>query len=385
MKILVDQNVPHAELFFGTLGEVTLLPGRELTHAHVKNADALIVRSVTQVNEALIGESQIRFVGTCTIGTDHLDINYLQSQQIPWASAQGCNANAVVEYVFAALAALKVDLKEAKIGIVGCGNVGGRLYRRLCRLGVAVKVYDPGLNDSQCEHLTSLREVLTSDVVCLHTPLTVNGPWPTWHMLGTEELNQMRPSAVLLNAGRGEVIDTAALLSFMHSHPQFKVVLDVWESEPNINIPLLKAVTVATPHIAGYSYDGKVAGTEMIYRALCAHIGCAATVDSTEILSMDKNNTLNWSGNRLPNDVGSYIRQCYDILADDKRMRSILTNTTKPASEFDLLRKNYPQRREFHNYFLPRPVSTELAEYLTLLGFRSMIDASSQVTTEDGS
>lgn len=349
LKIVVDENIPLADAFFSPLAEVVRLPGRTLSATQVRDADALIVRSVTPVNEALLAGSKVKFVGTCTIGIDHLDIAYCKRQGIAYSSAPGCNANSVVEYIFSALSALNVDWRGKTVGIVGCGNVGGHLYRRLLEFGVDCRCYDPFLGRTDNAHLCSLDEVLASDIICLHTPLTLSGPYPTRHLIGTAQLQQLNNGALLLNAGRGDVIDNRALLSFLQQRQDVQVVLDVWEGEPTINTSLLRRVDLATPHIAGYSFDGKVAGTEMIYQALCTHFGIEATMGAADLVEADLT-PLELSVSTDFELMRQAVLAAYDIRDDDARMREQLQNllANELRQGFDALRKNYPKRREFH-------------------------------------
>ncbi len=374
MRIVADENIPLVNECFGELGEIIRLPGRDMTNADLQGADALLVRSVTQVNEALLRDTPVRFVGTCTIGVDHLDTDYLEQQGIGWSSAPGCNANSVVEYVYAALAHLDVDWLGKRVGIIGCGNVGGRLYSRLKAQGVECRVYDPFLSAEQVPDLTSLEAVLGCDVVCMHTPLTRSGPHPSFHLIGTEELRQLAPGAVLLNAGRGAVIDNQALLSHLESGADLRVVLDVWEPEPDISRPLLARVELGSPHIAGYSYDGKMQGTFMIYEALCRHLGRepGKQLDSLRPAVEDPERVL------AEGDVWSALKdlipQVYAIAEDDRRLRDLAASAERGEADFakgfDQLRKQYPKRREFGNYQVSA-VSKEADARLAALGFKA--------------
>ena len=187
MIIVADENIPLVKEFFGQLGEVRCLPGRQISAIDIQDADALIVRSVTTVDENLLAGSRVRFVGTCTIGVDHLDQDFLAAQGISWSSAPGCNANSVVEYVYSALCHLNINWLELKIGIIGCGNVGGLLYQRLKAQGVKVCCYDPNLTLEQNPDLVDLDTVLACDLVSMHTPLVITGPYPSFHLLDTEK------------------------------------------------------------------------------------------------------------------------------------------------------------------------------------------------------
>lgn len=377
MKIVADENIPLVNEFFSRLGTVTCLPGRTLSSADVRDADALIVRSVTRVNEALLAGSNVKFVGTCTIGVDHLDQAYLSAQGIRWSSAPGCNANSVVEFVYAALSHLDINWLPVKFGIIGCGTVGGLLYKRLKAQGVDVRCYDPNLSPVQNPDLTTLEEVLACDVISMHTPLVVTGPYPSFHLLGHKELSQLKPDAVLINAGRGAVINNQALFEILNARPDLRVVLDVWEPEPDISLELLDKVLLGSPHIAGYSYDGKLNGTEIVYQALCKHIDTQPKASLAALVPPLENNQLRVDDeNRTVFEIAqSLIEQVYDIVADDTRLRETarkaLAGEIKFGEGFDNLRKHYPKRREFHNYQVHlESVSEADKRWLQILGFR---------------
>lgn len=356
MKIIVDQNIPLAQEFFSHLGEVIALPGRDLKSSDLKGADILLVRSITQVNESLLSGSNIQFVGSCTIGIDHLDTDYLDANNITWANAPGCNANAVVQYVFSAMAALRPEWQKHTIGIVGCGNIGRRLYQRLCRLGCDVMVYDPFLEsappvDIDPAHLVSFNKVLDADIITCHTPLTRNGPFPTYHLFGYDELSQLSDKTLLINSGRGAVIDNEALLSVLNqrtllNQPVLSLALDVWENEPTINRQLLEKVNLGTFHIAGYSVEGKEQGTYMIYKALCQFLNKPIPQEKDLLLSQDKT-TLDLHQHEQAS-LNDLILACYNIVDDDKTLRN--------DSRFDLLRKEYVSRREYSHFELSSSV-----------------------------
>lgn len=379
MKIVADENIPLVDAFFSSLGEVVRLPGRTMTAADVQGADALIVRSVTKVNAALLAGSKVSFVGTCTIGVDHLDQQYFAEHSIAWSSAPGCNANSVVEYVYAALCHLNINWLPVTFGIIGCGNVGGLLYKRLKAQGVKVRCYDPNLSLSQNPDLSSLEDVLACDVISMHTPLVTDGPHPSFHLLGRTELLQLKPGAVLINCGRGAVIDNQALLDVLSERNDLNIVLDVWEPEPDISLALLDKVLLGSPHIAGYSYDGKLNGTEMIYQALCRHIDQQPDTSLAQLVPPLENNLLTIDETLVQNGdifqiAQALIKQVYDIAADDARLRDLAQQArcgeTNFAEGFDNLRKHYPKRREFHNYQVSLPgVSDSDKQWLHVLGF----------------
>lgn len=381
MKILADENIPLVMEFFQEMGTVITRPGRMLQANDTRDANVLLVRSITNVNEQLLGHSEVGFVGTCTIGVDHLDQAWLQNNQVEFSSAPGCNANSVVEYVYAALCHLDVDWRGKKFGIIGCGNVGGLLYTRLQLQGVECYCYDPLLSDGQNKDLTSLEKVLACDIVSMHTPLTKTGKFPSFHLINLLELNQLKPGAVLLNCGRGPVINNADLLHFLESRTDVRVVLDVWEPEPNISLELLDKVSLGSPHIAGYSYDGKLKGTEMIYQALCKYLHRDVTLSLSQLVPPLLNNKLSLAkGASEWEQIKQLITQVYSIADDDKRLRKLAQNaragTENFGEGFDNLRKHYPARREFHNYQVVMNSSqNKIAdEWLQVLGFNVHAD-----------
>jgi len=373
MKILADENIPLVNEFFQSIGEVTRRPGRTMSNNDALSASALLVRSVTNVNGALLQSSNVSFVGTCTIGVDHLDQQWLQDNHIEYSSAPGCNANSVVEYVYAALCHLDVNWLDKKFGIIGCGNVGGLLYKRLKLQGVDCYCYDPLRTPEGNSDLTSLDEVLGCDIISMHTPLTKTGEHPSFHLIGLPELQQLKPGAVLLNCGRGPVINNADLLQFLNERNDVRVVLDVWEPEPDISLGLLDKVALGSPHIAGYSYDGKLKGTEMIYQALCKHLKRTPELKIQDLVPPLANNTLYAATNETTwQQVKKLIAQVYSIAEDDQRLRE-LAQRARAGEEnfgvgFDGLRKYYPTRREFHNYQV-HGADHKTAEWLSILGF----------------
>ncbi|MEZ5530054.1 MAG: 4-phosphoerythronate dehydrogenase [Porticoccaceae bacterium] len=361
MKIVADENMPLVRELFAPFGEVHTYPGRELRIEQVRDADVLLVRSVTRVNASLLEGSSVRFVGSATIGVDHVDQYYLENSGIAFANAPGCNANAVVQYVLSALFRVRPVWMHQTVGIIGCGNVGGRLYRTLKSLGVNCRCYDPFLTSEQNPDLCSFDEVLDASILCLHTPLTTSGPHPTYHLLDEKALRRFSPGGLLINAGRGAVVDNEALLRLL-PECAWQVVLDVWEREPQLSLPLLQQVNIGTPHIAGYSWDGKVNGSFMVRDALCNWLGQAVPTQAEPLETVDliKVTTL-----------AKAILAVYDVANDDRGMRGTLLGGVPDIGEsFDRLRKHYPQRLEFHHYRVRGVADRQLAEQLTALGFQ---------------
>ncbi len=354
MKIVADENIPCVEQAFSTLGEVTLVAGRELQAGQVRDADILLVRSVTRVDAALLDGSRVRFVGSATIGFDHVDRDYLQSHGIGFSTAPGSNAVSAAEYVVSALLALsgrqQFDLAGKRVGIIGCGNVGSRVRQKLTALGVECLANDPPLQEQGGgQDFVGLEEVLEADIITLHVPLTRTGRHPTFHLVDADLMARFRPHAILVNTARGAAIDNRALERLLEGRPDLSVVLDVWEGEPAIDMALLEKVVLGTPHIAGYSLDGKMRGTGMIYQAVCEHFGLAQQWQAADHLPASQPLDL---AALDETDLAACLREavfhCYDVRNDDRLLRASLAMA--PAERpgyFDRLRREYPVRREF--------------------------------------
>ena len=353
MLIVADENIPLLTEFFQGAGEIRRLPGRSIDRAAVAEADVLLVRSVTKVTRDILVGSPVKFVGTCTIGTDHLDLEYFNQTGIQWASAPGCNARGVVDYVLGSLFTLAdldgADLSRRTYGVVGAGQVGGRLIDVLRGLGWDVRVCDPLREPAAGEVHVSLDEILAEcDVISLHTPLTRSGPAPTWHLLDAEHLARLRPGAWLINAARGPVVDNQALRQLLSERDDVQAVLDVWEHEPSVDLALADLCVLATPHIAGYSLDGRQRGTEQIYQAFCAWQGQAPSLRLADLLPNA------WlAGLELHADsdpawaLAMVCRAVYDPRRDDADFRRSLDDDDGvQRAAFDALRKHYPPRRE---------------------------------------
>ncbi|HUW56182.1 MAG TPA: 4-phosphoerythronate dehydrogenase [Planctomycetota bacterium] len=358
MKIVADENIPFVGEGFGELGDVVLMHGRAIGADDVRDAGMLIVRSVTKVDAALLDGAAVRFVGTCTIGTDHLDLDYLGKRGIAVASAPGSNATSVAEYIVAVMLQLahrhRVRLADMTIGIIGVGNVGSRVEKRARALGMNVLLNDPPLQRQTGDpKYRPLEEVLAgADVVTLHVPLEKGGPDPTWHLADREFLRRMKPGIWLFNSSRGAVHETSAVLEARTSGRLDALYLDVWENEPDIDVELLKAADVASPHICGYSADGKVAGVVMVQHAAGAFLGVNSDWDpSAKLPPPALAEAAVSDGSRDAEDVmRELVLATYDYEGDDRRIREMLD---MPAAgrpkHFDALRKDYPCRREFHN------------------------------------
>ncbi len=365
MKIVADENIPYVRELFGPLGETVLRPGREINATDLSGANILLVRSVTPVNESLLQRSRVEFVGTCTIGCDHLDADFLHANNIDFASAPGCNANAVVQYVISVITHLGELTSGKSVVVVGGGNVGSRVYKMLSSLGFSCRCVDPFLDKRSGLDLVEFSAVYDADIVCLHAPYTEKGEHPTKHMFTFEQLSKLKHDVLLINAGRGGVIDNHALLEYKSSNPAMRVVLDVWENEPDINADLLACVSLGTPHIAGYSFEGRVTGSLMIFDALCRYLD----VSNEDMLAIRDSVTEKAFGAPISLDAKSIdeaILKVYDVSRDFDSLKSIASDV---GGGFDALRKNYPKRREYSHYL--SPTSTPDAESYRALGFCS--------------
>ncbi|MFQ5588285.1 MAG: 4-phosphoerythronate dehydrogenase [Nitrospiria bacterium] len=356
MKLVVDENIPFAKTVFSKLGEVRLLPGRAIGPETVRDAVALVVRSVTKVDEALLKNSTVQFVGTATAGVDHIDTDYLKAQHIFFASAAGANADSVAEYVIRALFIVTrrkgMKLAGKRLSIIGAGHIGKRVDDMARAVGMETVLNDPPLQRESGDPVyRPFREALDADFISLHVPLNLNDTDKTRHLINADVLSVLSPGTVVINTSRGEVVDGKAFLRGLADKKLSPPIFDVWEQEPDIHWNLLKAVALGTPHIAGYALDGKVKGTLMIYETLCAALGVmpstqlhAALLPDTPPLSLD-------AAGKTDEEALAYLTcLAYDLEADDRRLKKLLAlpESRRPAA-FDHLRKTYPIRRGFRS------------------------------------
>ena len=359
MQLVVDEEIPFGREAFSHLGSVTLLPGRAMSREALRNAQALIVRSVTGVDAALLAGTNVQFVGTATTGVEHIDREYLAARNIGFAAALGCNANAVAEYVLTALLvtarAKNLVLDGKTLGIIGAGRIGSLVAAKAPGLGLRTLLHDPPLARTTGDRrYRPLSEILQADFVTLHVPLTLDGPDATFHMIGADELARMAPSSILINTARGEVVDNAALLKALTGGTIAGVVMDVWEGEPSIDWDLLNHVTLGTPHIAGYSSDGKIKATAMLYHACCGFWGIEPVwmpppdLPTTFAPGTAPRVAFDTTGKDFQTLAHEIVTTLYDLPGDHARMRDIL-DAPEPwrPQAFDKLRRDYPHRREF--------------------------------------
>lgn len=330
MKIVVDDKIPYLRPQLQLLAdEVVALPGAEIGAADVRDADALIVRTRTRCDERLLAGSRVSLVVTATIGFDHIDTGYMQRAGISWTNCPGCNSGSVAQYVECALLLLqqqrRLQLAGSTIGIVGCGHVGSKVRSVARRLGMRVLVCDPLLAEPDFVTMDVLEQ--QADVVTFHVPLTRDGQYATWHMADDDFFHRLTRVPYIINTSRGEVVDNRALLAALQEGRVEDAVIDVWEDEPRLLLPLLQRVFIGTPHIAGYSADGKVNADNMVIDALCRHFGLPhpGAVEAPRLPD-----GFRYDGDPL---------QLYNPLNDSLKLKE------HPA-DFESLRNNYPLRRE---------------------------------------
>jgi len=378
MKIIADENIPYVREAFAEFGEVTAIPGRTIEKTALVDADALLVRSITHVGRDMLEGSSIRFAGTATIGFDHIDRGYLDSAGIAFASAPGSNANSVAEYIAAALLVLaderEFKLSTRRLGIVGHGNVGKKVEEKARALGLECVLNDPPLARATGDpKYRPLADLADCDIVTVHVPLEKGGEDPTYHLVDRDFIQVMKTGVIVINTSRGAVADGKELQAALEDGRVGAAVLDVWEGEPAISRDLLANCALGTPHIAGYSFDGKVNGTRMLYEALCKVEGREPTWDPTPLLPPPPMPEINVDAS-MPQEeaVRETLLKVYDIRLDDNALRATMMNAPEERADlFDTMRKTYRQRREFHNTRVTLSAPNEtLAATLRGLGFR---------------
>lgn len=336
MKVIVDNKIPYIKGNIEKIAdEVVYLPGHAFTKEEVKDADALIVRTRTLCNAELLEGSSVKFIATATIGFDHIDVDYCREAGIVWTNCPGCNAGSVEQYVHASLLLLKhhkgLDLKKAVLGIVGVGHVGKRVQRMAEALGMRVLLNDPPREDSGEPGFVSLQTIAEeSDVITFHTPLNREGKYKTFHLADAGFFSGLKRTPSIINSSRGEVVDASALLDALEEGKVKDAVIDTWEGEPDISLELLRKVFIGTPHIAGYSADGKANATRMSLEALCRYFGKTAEFSIIPPALPLKT---------YSDDAEKAYLEVYNPMEDSARLK-------ENPEKFEWFRGNYPLRRE---------------------------------------
>tara|TARA_B110000285_G_scaffold52549_1_gene59791 strand:- start:2643 stop:3776 length:1134 start_codon:yes stop_codon:yes gene_type:complete len=367
INLVADDTILLLDELFGDLAKITRVNGRSINSKQVANADALVLRSTAKVTPALLKGSKVQFVGTCTIGTDHLATDYMDANSIVWRNAPGCNAAGVADYVIACLnhawQTLGIDPSQQTIGIVGAGNVGGQLAQRLQKAGFNLLQCDPPKADGGHQGYVELDELLARcQIVCLHTPLTKTGAHATDNLLHEQRIKNLAKGTVLISAGRGEVVDQQALLERQKTHQDLHLFMDVWHQEPNIDKSLFDYCHCVTPHIAGHSLEGKVRGTYMIYEDFCKHFGLPSKHNLDDLIPKPDLSMLQLNPTAEAKQVLALAcGNVYPLMQDNARMRE--------DNDFDWLRKNYPVRREFSSLKLRGITDAKTSAMMSGLGF----------------
>ena len=344
MKLIIDDACYAYDEIFSQFGEIITMAGRDINAESVKDADVLIVRSRTQVNQALLAGSKIKFVGSTVAGLDHVDQDYLKNQGIEFFSAQGCNSMAVAEFVISTILNLakkhNFNYQDKTLGIIGIGNVGSRLAAKAELLGIQTLLNDPIRQENEnLPNFVDLDTALSADIVTFHTPLTFDGPYPSFKLLNKNNFHNISEKTILFNAARGGVI----VEEIWEKMQTLENVIDCWENEPNINQNLQKTAYLASPHIAGHSVDAKFMGSFMVYEALCDFMGekqqeNIKNLINPGVLALKSNNLLDC------------LNEVYDFKQDTVAIKNI--------ENFEYYRRNYPIRYEWHHYNskIPLPI-----------------------------
>ena len=375
MKFIIDDKIPYIKGVLEPHGEVIYMPGSKFTAEIVKDADALIIRTRTVCNEQLLGGSLVKYIATATIGYDHIDTDYCEKSGIAWTNAPGCNSKSVEQYIASALFVLATQkgfqLKGKTIGIVGAGQVGSKVAR-ICELfGMKVLLNDPPRERAEgSEQFCTLAEIMEkSDIISFHVPMYMQGRDTTFHMADSSFYNALERKPIVINTCRGEVLDTSATKSAFQKGQVSGLVIDCWENEPDIDLELLGIAELATPHIAGYSKDGKANGTSMCIQAVSRFFGLGTDGWQAPEIELPAKTTIDLDGLNFSEEeiLAKAVLATYDIRKDDAALR-------KNPGKFENLRGDYPVRREFTSYTIIQiKADSKTLEKLAKLGFKSQV------------
>jgi len=372
IRITADDKIPFLKGVLEAFATVSYLPGNQIDRNHAMRSDALLVRTRTRCNQELLKGTPVKFIGTATIGYDHIDTDFCKKNNISWKNAPGCNSSSVQQYIAASLLRISAesgfDLKDKTIGIIGVGNVGSKVQYLANAMGMKVLLNDPPRErNEKKKSFVSIEHLLgESDIITLHVPLNKDGQDKTFHLFNRETLGKIKKGCWFINASRGEVAETEALKDALAEEKLAGVVIDVWEREPEIDIPLMHMSFLATPHIAGYSADGKANGTAMIVKDLSEFFGIpladwypSEVPDLPEsVLAIDCN------GKSNEEILRKAVFHSYNIVEDDVRLRF-------DPSRFEKERENYPVRREFSFYTIKLKGGNKgITKLLKDLGFK---------------
>jgi erythronate-4-phosphate dehydrogenase len=372
MKIVADDKIPFLKGTLEPFAEMVYIPGKQISREVLRDSDALLIRTRTKCNEELLKGTNIRFIGTATIGFDHIDTHYCNRNQISWTNAPGCNSSSVQQYIAAALFRISsechFDLKGKTLGIIGVGNVGSKVENLARNIGMKVLLNDPPRARLEgSKNFQSLNTILSeSDIVTVHVPLNMKGEDTTFHLFDEVTLAKIRKGTWFINSSRGEVTDTFALKKALYSGNLGGAIFDVWENEPDIDPELLKLTLISTPHIAGYSTDGKANGTSMVVNSLSRYFSLPLKNWYPEDVPVPAfpDLSINCDGKSEEDVLREAIIHTYKIDDDNARFRL-------SPGDFEKLRGDYPIRREFTSYTIDLKRGTEeVRRMLIALGFK---------------
>lgn len=351
IRIVADDNIPFLRGALEPFAEVVYMPGKSITREVLINTDALLIRTRTKCTDSLLNGTKVRFIGTATIGFDHIDTKFCESHKITWTNAPGCNSSSVQQYVTAALLKLSRDyhfnLKDKTIGIVGVGNVGSKVEKIARLLGMKVLLNDPprARKEGSGDFVQLGNILYEADIITVHVPLNIVGADKSFHLFNNKSFKKMNKGTFFINSSRGEVTDTGSLKISLDSGELGGAIIDVWENEPDIDLELMGKTFISTPHIAGYSTDGKANGTSMVVNSLSDFFNLplkdwypenVPVPPITEI-------TINGKGKTDEEILREAVLATYNIEEDDLRLRF------SPA-DFEKQRGDYPLRREFNSF-----------------------------------
>ncbi len=352
MKIVADDKIPFLKGVFEPFADVEYLPGSAIERNHLMDADALIVRTRTKCNEQLLTGTKVKFIATATIGYDHIDTTWCQANGIAWTNAPGCNSGSVYQYIASVLVTLAAkhnfSLSDRTLGVIGVGNVGKKIVRLAEHLGMQVLLNDPprARKEGICGFISLDGILRDCDIITCHVPLITEGEDKTYHLIDEKFLCKVNKGTILINSSRGEVVDTTALRNHLVNPVRLSgAVLDVWENEPNIDLELLLKVDIATPHIAGYSADGKVNGTAMSVQAISRFFNLPLKMWVPEEIPVPEQSEVivDCSGRSVQDIITEAVLFTYNVMEDNNRLR-------QSVETFEKQRGNYPLRREFRAF-----------------------------------
>jgi len=369
MKIIADKNIPFLKGIAESYGEVTYLPGADFTKTNIKDADTLIVRTVTHFGKENLKDSKVKLICSATIGYDHIDTRYCEENGIEWHNAPGCNSGSVQQYIVSALITIArkkgFSLKGKTIGVIGVGNVGKKVAYAAEILGMRVLKNDPPREEAeQSNEFTDIETIKKeADIITFHTPLIREGKYTTYHLADNDFFDSLSRQPVIINSARGGIIDTSAIKTAVKDKKISGAVIDCWESEPNIDLEYMNLVDIATPHIAGYSADGKANATRMSLESLAKYWNLSTDPIEKITIPEIENPILNYEDFDNGEALEDIILKTYDPLEDHNRF-------IRQPEKFSDLRGNYPLRREYPAYTILNVNNQNDKIKLEKIGFR---------------